>query len=221
MPDMTGKYPCFLDFEASSLSDDSYPIAVAWNRPDGHIERLLIRPAPGWDDWSPTSELIHGIDRHRLESNGWNVGYVADRLEEDLAGQRVFTDAPDFDSAWLKRLRKAAGQTESGFFLEHLDSVLIERLKKPSEMFWETSIRIQALKADVANLREDRHDAGSDVGWLIQLWRKVDGLPVLRNHSVGDLPDLTQTGSFKSLKGRVKNPADAKALPQMKPPGGV
>jgi hypothetical protein len=44
---------------------------------------------------------------------------------------------------------------------------------------------------------------------------------VLRNHSVGDLPDLTQTGSFKSLKGRVKNPADAKALPQMKPPGGV
>ena len=35
----------FLDFEASSLSDDSYPIEVGWAGEDGSTEQHLIRPA--------------------------------------------------------------------------------------------------------------------------------------------------------------------------------
>jgi hypothetical protein len=35
----------FLDFEASSLSDESYPVEVAWVFEDGHAESHLIRPA--------------------------------------------------------------------------------------------------------------------------------------------------------------------------------
>ena len=41
----------FLDFEASSLSKDSYPIEVGWAGEDGSTEAHLIRPAPDWTDW--------------------------------------------------------------------------------------------------------------------------------------------------------------------------
>ena len=48
----------FLDFEASSLSDDSYPIEVGWVFEDGRTEAHLIRPAPAWTDWDPAAEAI-------------------------------------------------------------------------------------------------------------------------------------------------------------------
>lgn len=40
----------FLDFEASSLSDQSYPVEVAWVFQDGRTESHLINPAPEWVD---------------------------------------------------------------------------------------------------------------------------------------------------------------------------
>lgn len=46
----------FLDFEASSLSKQSYPIEVAWVFEDGRSEEYLIRPAPIWTDWDSAAE---------------------------------------------------------------------------------------------------------------------------------------------------------------------
>ena len=43
----SGDMLAFVDFEASSLAKDSYPVEVAWVFEDGACEGHLIRPAPG------------------------------------------------------------------------------------------------------------------------------------------------------------------------------
>ena len=51
----------FLDFEASSLAKDSYPIEVAWVFEDWASEAHLIRPAARWTDWDTGAERMHGF----------------------------------------------------------------------------------------------------------------------------------------------------------------
>jgi hypothetical protein len=90
----------FLDFEASSLSDRSYPIEIAWVFEDGRSEAHLIAPAPGWNDWDDVSESIHGISREMLEAEGEPHDVVATRLVEALAGHDLFASAPSWDGRW-------------------------------------------------------------------------------------------------------------------------
>lgn len=99
----------FLDFEASSLSDDSYPIEVGWVFEDGRTESHLIRPAPGWTDWDPEAEAIHGVSRERLAAEGEPHETVARRILEALAEHEVFVTAPSWDGKWLSVLLRAAG----------------------------------------------------------------------------------------------------------------
>lgn len=100
--------PIFIDFEASSLEPDSYPIEVAWNAPDGSVESYLIRPAAGWTDWSDYAELeIQHISGDMLSSEGRDAAWVAARMNEALAGRTVHSDAPEFDERWLRRLFEA------------------------------------------------------------------------------------------------------------------
>jgi len=51
-------YPKFIDFEASGLSDESYPIEVAWNNVDGTVESYLINTdcVTDWIYWDPNAE---------------------------------------------------------------------------------------------------------------------------------------------------------------------
>ena len=102
----------FLDFEASSLNSGSRPIEVAWVDADGRGESHLIRPAPGWEDWSPASERLHGISREMLEREGKPHSWVAKRALAALAGAEVFADQPAFDGHWLGMLLEAAGIPE-------------------------------------------------------------------------------------------------------------
>ncbi len=99
----------FLDFEASSLSDESYPIEVAWVFEDGQEESHLIRPAAGWIDWDPKAERIHGISRAALQANGEPSDAVARRLVEVLSGHRLFASAPSWDGKWMSVLIRSAG----------------------------------------------------------------------------------------------------------------
>lgn len=99
----------FLDFEASSLSRESYPIEVGWVREDGVAEDHLIRPAPGWTDWDPSAEAIHGLTREVLLDRGEPHGEVARRVMEALAPHEVFASAPSWDGKWLSVLLRAAG----------------------------------------------------------------------------------------------------------------
>jgi hypothetical protein len=99
----------FLDFEASSLGRDSYPIEVGWVFEDHGAEAHLIRPAPGWVDWDPQAEAVHGIGRSRLEAEGEDHAAVARRMLQVLDGHDLLASAPSWDGKWLSVLLRAAG----------------------------------------------------------------------------------------------------------------
>jgi hypothetical protein len=98
----------FLDFEASSLGKRSFPIEVGWVMEDGREESHLIRPAPGWDDWTEEAERIHGIPLARLRGEGTPHDVVAHRMVEELSGHALHASAPSWDGKWLSALLRAA-----------------------------------------------------------------------------------------------------------------
>ena len=122
--------PVFLDFEASSLASASYPIEVAWSLPDGVIESHLISPAgiERWTDWSTQAERLHGISRAQLLAEGKAPAWICRRLNEQLAGQTVYTDAPDYDRAWLDELFSACWGGVPSFTLASADELLVGML---------------------------------------------------------------------------------------------
>jgi hypothetical protein len=99
----------FLDFEASSLAKDSYPIEVGWIFEDGTAASFLIKPAPDWTDWSSESEEIHGISRSMLENEGMSVEAVANEMLSSLAGHELYASAPSWDGKWMSVLLRRAG----------------------------------------------------------------------------------------------------------------
>lgn len=118
----------FLDFEASSLSDDSYPIEVAWVLEDGTGESYLIRPAPGWTDWRATAEAIHGIERDRLFDEGTPYDQVAARMVEVLSGHDLVASAPTWDGKWMSVLLHAAGLPRQTLKLRDTDEAIAEAI---------------------------------------------------------------------------------------------
>ena len=99
----------FLDFEASALSEGSYPIEVGWVFEDGRQENWRIRPPPEWTDWDAEAEAIHGISRAALLAEGTPVEAVAHRLLSELGGHDVYASAPSWDGKWLSQLLRGAG----------------------------------------------------------------------------------------------------------------
>ena len=98
----------FLDFEASSLDAESWPVEIGIARVvEGAVitESRLIRPHPGWNDeaWSESSAAIHGLSRARLDAEGDSAPDVAAWFKERNIGIAV-TDAPEFEKRWLVRL---------------------------------------------------------------------------------------------------------------------
>lgn len=200
---MAAGMPCFIDCEASGLGPCSYPVAVAWNLPSGEIHRCLVDPTrvPQWTDWDPAAEAIHGLDRKRLERNGWEPAYIAARLQEDLSAYTVYSDAPVFDQFWIERLFAACDES-CPLHLEHVEDLFLAELRRHGEMVYETVLRLQDLQEEVRHHSTGHHDAGYDVGSLIQLWRRIQGLPVKMNHGVGPLPHSSETGTFLPIKLR-------------------
>lgn len=195
------RFPCFLDVEATGFGPESYPIEIAWSDEAGEIHRCLIdpTPVPTWTAWDPQAELVHGIDRERLQRNGWPPEYVATRLIQDLAGKTIYTDAPDYDARWVERLFAAIGQPMP-FRFDHVDEMLLSVLRKPDDAVWQVMVRIDDLKREVAAVSTGKHSAGYDVGYLLQLWRRANGSAVKMNHGIGPLPQTTVTGTFARVK---------------------
>lgn len=98
----------FLDFEASSLSADSWPIEIglSWIN-DGEVETWssLIRPRPEWDltDWSDRSAAVHGIPLAEV-LDAPPADEVVIQATKLMGEQLILSDAPDFESHWLRRL---------------------------------------------------------------------------------------------------------------------
>lgn len=111
----------FLDFEASSLSKDSYPIEVGWAGEDGSEEAHLIRPAPGWTDWDASAEAIHNIARDQLLAAGEPHEAVARRVLDALGPQQVYVTAPSWDGMWLSKLLRAGGLPRHALRMQEAD----------------------------------------------------------------------------------------------------
>ncbi|MBF9197164.1 transcriptional regulator [Microvirga terrestris] len=113
----------FLDFEASSLGKEGYPIEVAWVLSSGEEESHLIRPDRTWTDWDPKAETVHGLSRDRLHAEGAPVADVAQRMMSALAGYDLFATAPSWDGKWLSRLLRAAGLPRHALRLQDTEAV--------------------------------------------------------------------------------------------------
>lgn len=111
----------FLDFEASSLRKNGYPIEIAWVFEDGACESHLIRPAPGWDDWDEEAATIHRITRATLLAEGEPHDAVARRMVEVLDGHDLRASAPSWDGKWLSVLLRAAGLPRHALRLKDSD----------------------------------------------------------------------------------------------------
>lgn len=120
-----------LDFEASSLSDRSYPIEVGvarWSAPDAPIMTWssLIRPSPDWKrsgDWSKESEKVHGIAQSELDE-GMLPRLALAKLDDIVGDALAFCDGGINDSFWMRRLSQAAGRSPD-FALGDLDGLMI------------------------------------------------------------------------------------------------
>jgi hypothetical protein len=97
----------FIDFEASGIAPDSYPIEVAVVYPGGEFQ-ALIQPAPYWDHWSHDAEDMHGISREQLLQEGRPALEVAMLMNELFGGKNLCSDVPT-DCFWLEVLYEAAG----------------------------------------------------------------------------------------------------------------
>lgn len=169
----------FLDFEASSLGDDSYPIEVGWAGEDGASETHLIRPAPEWTDWDPTAEAVHGLARERLVAEGEPHDAVARRALEALRPHEVYVSAPSWDGKWMSVLLRGAGLPRHAL-----------RLKNADEAHWQAAIdalrgripdgEVETLAVSLvreAHLRlqngPPRHRALADAQAELAVWREV------------------------------------------------
>jgi hypothetical protein len=111
------KFPLIIiDFEASSLNMESYPIevglAVAKDLSGSvGVWSSLIIPDPEWvqgGDWQPASQQIHGISRESL-AGGRHPAEIAETLNRIIEPHgQAWCDGGRYDGHWLKTLFLAA-----------------------------------------------------------------------------------------------------------------
>lgn len=104
--------PLFLDFEASSLFADSYPIEVGYSRLDlPDPVSFLVKPNQAWRSsvWDPKSEAVHGIPQVLLDVEGITTDEACRRLAAATKGRTVISDFPRVEMKWSERLFNAHG----------------------------------------------------------------------------------------------------------------
>jgi hypothetical protein len=183
MPVIT--YPHFIDFEASGFGDDSYPIEVAWNDAAGMVEAHLINPASikGWTHWDPQAQInAHKIERTDLEKLGTDPLTVAKRMNDTLAGQVLYTDAPQFDGFWLSRLFEACDLRTTfklGSAMDLLDLIIDDTQKLAGNSPQQVQDRFETIVDTLgltawSNIGLKPHRAGNDVRHLMEIYRLLN-----------------------------------------------
>jgi len=117
--------PAVLDIEASGFGRGSYPIEVGFCAANGALFCALVLPEPDWLHWDASAEALHGISRELLRRHGRPARWLAEQLNERLAGQTVYCDGWGQDYPWLARLYDAAGLRQA-FRLDDLRLLLSE-----------------------------------------------------------------------------------------------
>lgn len=111
----------FVDFEASGIAPDSYPIEIAIVSTDSQYQSL-IKPARYWEHWSYDAQDMHGISREDLLEQGTDAHALAVELNDLFQGVDVCSDSPQ-DVFWLDTLYEAAG-IEPSFNIKPLESFM-------------------------------------------------------------------------------------------------
>ena len=157
----------FLDFEASSLSNQSYPIEVGWVGEDGNGEAHLIRPAPDWTDWDASAAVVHGITRAQLQREGEPHEQVCARLLELFSHNTVLASAPSWDGHWLSMLLRASGHPRHLVRLQDSDVAFANALNgRPGDV----AARIEAAKEAA---KPSGHRALGDAKREWAIWRSL------------------------------------------------
>jgi hypothetical protein len=144
--------PPVLDIEASGFGRGSYPIEIGYVRSDGSTWCTLIRPFPQWQHWDPQAEQVHGIARPLLFEHGRVATEITERMNRELRGQTVYSDAWYHDYIWLNQLFDSA-DTQPAFTLKDMRSLLDE----PEQARWDATRRAVAER-----LQLNRHRASND-----------------------------------------------------------
>ena len=161
----------FLDFEASSLNKQSYPIEVGWVLEDGTVEGHLIRPAPNWTDWDDTAQAVHGISREQLEREGEAHDVVCARLVEIFEGNVVYASAPSWDGHWLSRLLRAAGRPRHLLRLKDSEEAFVAAARMHAGV--ELAAQRVAEARERANAAPVAHRAVDDARREWSIWRQL------------------------------------------------
>lgn len=142
-----------LDFEASSLQPNSYPIEMGWTI-GLEVHSYLIRPYAVWTDWSDFAEKsIHKITREQLWDEGLDPAEVM-KIANDVIGDRIMcVDGGLYDRHWLNVLAVAT-EIEPTFKIADIGS-LFHGLNLPYELFLEQ----KRLLSDSALLHRAGYDA--------------------------------------------------------------
>ena len=136
MPKSNDKKPlqwpiCIIDFEATSLSKQSYPIEVGvclWTDPlfPARTWGSLIRPHETWlegGDWAEEAFALHGISQDDLRTAPTTSQVASDLLHFCAQADLVFCDGGNADHHWHDRLCQAAGRS-TGIVLASLQKLL-------------------------------------------------------------------------------------------------
>ncbi|MEQ3724504.1 hypothetical protein [Alcanivorax sp.] len=170
-------HPKFIDVEASAL--DGFPIQIAYGSGEGEITSHLIRPFDSWlkekGRWSPQAFKLHGLSIDFLLEAGSDPHEVAFRIEEDLWGQTVYSDATDYDHTWINILFNKVS-TESGTHLvmpciREMGEILPASCSPRERQIVRDRIRLQAEKEGLRI-----HHADADVLVHIRTLREIQKL---------------------------------------------
>lgn len=166
--------PIVLDCEASGLHPTlSYPIEVGYILPDGTQQSYLIRPEESWTHWEPEAEKVHNIPREQLFDEGLHAFEVARKLNSQLAGETVYSDADDYERMWLGRLFEATHEE----MLFGVGNLFTQFIQHQHTYFWKTK---KALRKEVV-----AHRASADA-WVLQEACIRSRADVVRLHHSGE-----------------------------------
>ena len=179
--------PCFIDFEASSLGPDSYPVEVAFSLEDGKVESYLIDPSSisYWSDWDSFAESVHKITQEQLRRKGLQPSVVAEIMNQRLRGRVLYSDVHEYDWVWCKKLFEAIGASPT-FIISDASMLFNHKLNvthEPSltEIMTDTPLTDEQLSfiLNRYSVRAWRrldcapHRAACDVQHLVEMWKLI------------------------------------------------
>lgn len=154
-----------IDFEASGLGRQSYPIEVAWGDGKHPATSFLLNPEKmnGWTDWDPRSQEFHRIPRDKLIKEGEDPKRVAEKMVKALAGKNVYSDEPRYDNMWKDRLLKDSGYDPELIQIKNLKYFLGKIIKATCP-----KMNFTDLLEEFSTKIRTPHRAGADVSWLFE-----------------------------------------------------